>query len=177
MKPTRVRVLLINAVATVAIAYLVVRLLVGAGLPVPVSGINLILTLPVIGIVDLLLVLPIMRYKKALADYLMGVSKQRPRRPEPFYAVRVLMIAKASSLAGAWFAGWHLGVIIVQLTSHDFNDSVWRETFGAVGSVLLVVAAIIAERACRLPDDGDDKSGAERSTGKVETANPGPISA
>ena len=175
MKPTRVRVLLINAVATVAIAYLVVRLLVGAGLAVPVSGINLILTLPVIGIVDLLLVLPIMRYKKALADYLMGVSKQRPRRPEPFYAVRVLMIAKASSLAGAWFAGWHLGVIIVQLTSHDFNDSVWRETFGAVGSVLLVVAAIIAEHACRLPDDGDDKSGV--TSGKVETANPGPISA
>jgi hypothetical protein len=51
---------------------------------------------------------------------------------------------------------------------------VWREAFGGIGSVLLVVAALIAERSCRLPDDGDDK----KQAGSVAEPKPaGPISA
>lgn len=174
MKPTKISTLVANAVATTGIAYLVVTLMVGAGYAVPVSGINLVLTMPAIGLVNLVLVLPIMRYKKALADFMMGVGGRRPRRPEPFYAVRVLTIAKASALAGAWFAGWHLGVVAVQLTNQELTEAVWREAFGGIGSVLLVVAALIAERICRLPDDGDDK----KSAGQPAEPKPtGPISA
>jgi hypothetical protein len=174
MKPTKIRVLLLNAAVTVIVGFLTARLMVSGGFAAPVSGINLVLTMPAIGLVDLLLVLPILRYKKALADYLMNVAKQRPRRPEPFYAVRVLMIAKASSLAGAWFAGWHVGVVILQLTNHGINDSVLREGFGGLGAVLLVIAAVIAERSCRLPDDGDDKA---KDAKPVEPVASGPISA
>ncbi|MEY2675635.1 MAG: hypothetical protein RL102_901 [Actinomycetota bacterium] len=174
MKPTKISALAINAIATVVIAYIIVTLMVGAGFAVPVSGINLVLTMPAIGLVNMLLVLPILRYKKALADYLMGVGRSRPKRPEPFYAVRVLTIAKASALAGAWFTGWHAGVVLVQLTNQEFTEAVWREAFGGIGSVLLVVAALIAERSCRLPDDGDDK----KQAGSVAEPKPaGPISA
>lgn len=174
MKPTKISVLVINAIATVVVAYVVVTLMVGSGFAVPVSGINLVLTLPAIGLVNLLLVLPIMRYKKALADYLMGVGVRRPKRPEPFYAVRVLTIAKASALAGAWFAGWHVGVVLVQLTNQEVTESVWREGLGGIGSVLLVVAALIAERTCRLPDDGDETKHAGQT---VDPKPAGPISA
>lgn len=159
MKPTRILLLLWNTIGAALMAALAVFLLIGAGLAVPTSGLNLLLTLPAIALIDIALVWPIMRYKKALADYLLGVSKKRPKRPEPFYAVRVLMISKSSALAGAWFLGWHLGVIFVQLSTAGFNESVAREALGAFGSLLLAIAGVIAERGCRLPDDGDDKVG------------------
>lgn len=155
MKPTKLSNLAWNAVAAAVLSFIAVRLMIGNGYAVPVSGINLLITMPGIGLVNLALALPILRYKRALADHLMGVGKSRPRRPEPFYAVRVLMIAKASALAGAWFFGWHLGVLVVQLTTNEISDSVGQEASGLLGALLLVVAAIVAERSCRLPDDGD----------------------
>lgn len=156
MKPTRILTLVLNAIGAAVVAFILVRLMVGAGFAIPVSGINLLLTMPAIGIIDLALVWPILRYKKALADYMMGVTKRRPKRPEPFYAVRVMLISKASAVAGSWFLGWHIGVVAVQLSTNEVTDSVWLESFGALGALLLVVAALIAERGCRLPDDGDD---------------------
>ncbi|MDE2386806.1 MAG: DUF3180 domain-containing protein [Actinomycetales bacterium] len=168
MKPTRILTLALNAVGAAVVAFIVVRLMVGAGFAIPVSGVNLLLTMPAIGIIDLALVWPILRYKKALADYLMGVTKRRPKRPEPFYAVRVMLISKASAIAGAWFLGWHIGVVAVQLTTNEVTDAVWLESFGALGALLLVVAALVAERGCRLPDDGDDSVAAE-STKPVGT--------
>lgn len=156
MKPTRILTLALNAIGAGVLAFIAVRLLVGAGFAIPVSGINLLLTMPAIGIIDLALVWPILRYKKALADYLLGLNKRRPKRPEPFYAVRVVLISKASAVAGAWFLGWHLGVMAVQLTTNEVTDAVWLEGFGALGALLLVIAALVAERGCRLPDDGDD---------------------
>lgn len=159
MKPTRIWMLVWNTLGAAILAALVVYLLIGAGLAVPVSGLNLLLTLPAIALIDIALVWPIMRYKKALADFMLGVNAKRPKRPEPFYAVRVLMISKSSALAGAWFLGWHLGVVFVQLGTSGFNESVAREALGAFGSLLLTIAGVIAERGCRLPDDGDDKAG------------------
>ena len=158
MKPTRILTLVWNTVATTILAAIIVYALIGAGLAVPVSGINLLLTMPAIAIIDLALVWPILRYKKGLADYLLGVNPKRPKRPEPFYAVRVLLISKSSAIAGAWFLGWHVGVVIVQLNTGGLTDSVWRQVFGAVGSLLLIVAGLISERGCRLPDDGDDQA-------------------
>ena len=156
MKPTRILTLALNTVGAAIIGFIVVRLMVGAGFAIPVSGINLLLTMPAIGIINLALVWPILSYKKALADYLLAVTARRPKRPEPFYAVRVVLIAKASAVAGSWFLGWHLGVVAVQLTTNEVTESVWVEGSGALGALLLVTAALIAERGCRLPDDGDD---------------------
>ncbi|MEY4742658.1 MAG: hypothetical protein RL672_1408 [Actinomycetota bacterium] len=152
MKPTRIATLVLHAVAVAIAAYVLVRLMIGAGWALPVSQLNLVLTIPAIALINLGLVWPILRYKKALADYLLRVSRKRPRRPDSFYAMRVLLIAKSSAIAGAWFLGWHVGVLIVQLTATNPNALIWREAFGALGSLLLVVAALIAERGCRLPD-------------------------
>lgn len=168
MKPTRILTLVLNTVGAAVVAFIVVRLMVGAGFAIPVSGINLLLTMPAIGIIDLALVWPILRYKKSLADYLLGLTKRRPKRPEPFYAVRVMLISKASAVAGAWFLGWHIGVVAVQLSTNEVTDAVWLESFGAVGALLLVIAALVAERGCRLPDDGDDSAVA----GEAKTVGP-----
>lgn len=173
MKPTRILTLTLNVVITAVLAAIIVFALIGAGLAVPVSGLNLLLTMPAIGIIDLALVWPILRYKKGLADFRLGVSANRPKRPEPFYAVRVLMISKSSAIAGAWFLGWHLGVVFVQLNTGGLTESVWREGFGALGALLLMVAGLIAERGCRLPDDGDDKAGnGSANSAKAKPAGP-----
>ena len=167
VKPTRVLTLALHAVAVAIAAYILVRVMIGAGWALPISQLNLVLTVPAIALINLGLVWPILRYKKALADYMLQVSKRRPRRPDSFYAMRVLLIAKSSAIAGAWFTGWHVGVLVVQLTATTPNSLVWREAFGAIGSVLLVVAALIAERGCRLPDDGEDAATEKQPSGPV----------
>ena len=63
MKPTRIWLLVWNTLGAAILAALVVYLLIGAGLAVPVSGLNLLLTLPAIALIDIALVWPIMRYK------------------------------------------------------------------------------------------------------------------
>ena len=75
-------------------------------LPVPLS---LPISLLVLALANYLFSFPIYRYRKQLGRYKEGI---RPERPNPFYAVRVLILARASVLAGALFAGWHVGVII-----------------------------------------------------------------
>jgi succinate dehydrogenase hydrophobic anchor subunit len=67
-----------------------------------------------------------------------------------------LLLAKASSLAGVLFASWHLGVVIFQLSGAVVVQGlVLQNVFGFVASVMLVVAALITEQICRLPQDQD----------------------
>jgi len=96
--------------------------------------------------------IPIWRYRSALKQK----STQRPKRVDPFYAVRVLLLAKASALAGVLFASWHLGVVIFTLSGAVVVQSlVLQNSFGFIASVMLIVAALITEQICRLPQDSD----------------------
>jgi hypothetical protein len=152
MKPTKLSLLLLISLPTTIAAFFVASFMVGRGLQVPVSPINLLITLAAISAVLLALSIPIWRYRNALKQK----STQRPKRVDPFYAVRVLLLAKASSLAGVLFASWHLGVIFFQLTGPVVVQSlVLQNVFGFIASVMLVVAALITEQICRLPQDQD----------------------
>jgi hypothetical protein len=150
MKPTKISFLLLISLPTALVGFFLSTVLVGRGFQVPVSPANLLITLIAIAVVLLMLAIPIWRYRNALKQS----SAVRPKRVDPFYAVRVLLLAKASSIAGALFVGWHLGVVIFQLSGVVVVQSlVLQNFFGFLASLTLSIAAIVTEQICRLPQD------------------------
>jgi hypothetical protein len=150
VKPTKPSILILSFVPAALAAFFIASLLVERGFPVPLSPLNLTITLAAIAVVLLLLAIPIWRYRSALNQ----TPTTRVKRVDPFYAVRVLLLAKASALAGVIFAGAHLGVVLFQLSGAVVVQSlVLQNAFGFIASILLSVAALITEQICRLPED------------------------
>lgn len=86
---------------------------------------------------------------------------RRPGRDpvEPLTVARYVVLAKASSLAGAIFAGFYAGVsawLVVEPTNAATRD-VPAATGGLVASLALVGAALWLERSCRVPERPDDE--------------------
>lgn len=81
----------------------------------------------------------------------------------PLSAARMIVLAKASSLAGALFAGLYAGALVYVLSVSDQLRAAAAEVPIAIGGVvtaaLLLGAALWLERSCRIPpaDDDDDK--------------------
>lgn len=128
----------------------------GFGMAFPQSPWSLIITLPLIGIATLLASVPIARYRKKLEKYTEG---PRPARPNPFYAFRVLVIARATSLTAALFAGWHLGGLL-WLFSFSVAPSalVLSSGLGAAASLVMLGCAWIAEHNCKAPTDPGEEA-------------------
>jgi Protein of unknown function (DUF3180) len=151
MKPTKVSQVLAVVFVVTVLSFLAVRLLVANGMAVPASPTNLLVTLAAIAVILLALSVPIWRYKASLTQYIKG---PRPKRVDPFYAVRVVLLAKASAITGSVFVGWHLGAMIAQLSLPvSFTAALLQNSFGLVASLVLTVAAIVSEQICRLPDE------------------------
>jgi MFS family permease len=74
---------------------------------------------------------------------------------EPHRAVNRLVLAKACALAGALVAGGYAGYAISWLGAGASmaGERMLRAGLAAVGSALLVGAALALERACRVPTD------------------------
>ena len=154
MKPTKISVVLVIVFGVTVVSFLAVRLLVANGMAVPASPTNLLVTLAAIAVILLALTIPIWRYKASLTQYTKG---PRPKRVDPFYAVRVVLLAKASAITGSGFVGWHLGAMIAQLSLPvSFTAALLQNSFGLVASLVLTVAAIVSEQICRLPDEPKD---------------------
>jgi hypothetical protein len=153
----------LSAIGSAVVSGLVGLFRLSHGQSVPVSPLNIILTLPAIAVVLLALAYPIYRYRKQLLEWASSSSAagnkptagHRPKRLDPFYAVRVLLLAKASSIAGSLFSGWHIGLVIVQLSTPVIPPNVWSNVAGLIGSVATVVVALVVERLCRIPNSGD----------------------
>jgi Protein of unknown function (DUF3180) len=79
----------------------------------------------------------------------------RDRRPiESRRAVNLLLGAKASALAGAVTAGGYIGFAVPFLNQLDIalpRERVIRSVCAAVAALLLLVAGLLLERACRVP--------------------------
>jgi hypothetical protein len=100
--------------------------------------------------------------------------ERRPRagRLNPLLVARFVVLAKASSLAGAIFAGAYGGVAAWALSERDrltaAAQNVAPALAGVVGALALVAAALLLERACRVPEPPDD----DESPGKPSGSEP-----
>lgn len=85
---------------------------------------------------------------------------RRPGRDpvEPLTVARYAVLAKASSLAGAIFAGCYAGItawLAVERT-RAATDDLPASVGGLVASLALIAAALWLERACRVPKRPDE---------------------
>ena len=90
---------------------------------------------------------------------------RRPRSGalNPLFVARLAVLAKASSLAGAIFAGAYGGIAAWALGERE-RLRVAEQNFvpavaGLVGAVALIAAALLLERACRVPEPPDEEGG------------------
>jgi hypothetical protein len=82
------------------------------------------------------------------------------RRIDPFYATRVVVLAKASSLGGALLAGIAAGFTIELLvrSGSPSSDGYVRTLVMLGASLVLLAAGLVAEHLCTVPPD-DDRPG------------------
>ncbi|WP_344219466.1 DUF3180 domain-containing protein [Kribbella sancticallisti] len=83
----------------------------------------------------------------------------RHERVEPSRAVFLLLIGKASAFVGALCTGVYAGFALSFLSAVGASgprNRVITAGAAAVISVLVVVAGLLLERACRIPEDPDE---------------------
>lgn len=148
MKRTGAATLVVAAVLGGAAGFLLDQLYTANGRATFTPTLSLPILLVLIGAVVVLLALPIRR------------ATRHPEGPRvnPFRALRIAMLAKASSIVGAVAAGLALGLIAFLLT-RPVTPSI-----GSMGEIIatliagaaLVVAGLVAEHLCTIRKDDDD---------------------
>lgn len=129
--------------------------LANAGHPILLPPLTLGLALLAIGVTVVVLALPIYR-----------LARGKTAEPvDAYFATRVVMLAKASSLSGSLIVGCAIGITVYLLT---------RSTVPGVGSISLAVATLvgaagllagglIAEHMCTIPPEDDDDDEGKRA--------------
>jgi hypothetical protein len=155
VKPISYRVFFGTILVMVMLSINIVQLFAGFGQSYPQSPISLIITMPLIGVAVVLATLPIYRYRKAVEEHTSG---PRPERPSPFYAVRALVLSRATALAGAVFTGWHLGALIwLVVFSVAPTSPVIQTSIALLSSIAMLIAGLIGQSNCKAPRDGGDE--------------------
>lgn len=149
MKRTSAVTLVLFAIVGVATGVLVQLALAQSGQPGVKPPLTLAIVLAVIGLLDIALAWPVRKAAK-------GTAKARV---DPFYATRVVVLAKASSISGALLAGSAAGFIVYLLTrSMPPVGSIGFLVSTLVGAIVLMIGGLIAEQMCKLPpEDGEEK--------------------
>lgn len=147
MKRTRVTTLIALAVVGAAIGSLVELALQANGKPIIGLPITLAIALAVIGGIVVTLAIPIRRMTRATTA----------PRVDPFYATRIVMLAKASALTGSLIAGVGIGVLVYLLTRSVIGvGSVTQAIATILGAGVLLAGGLLAERMCSVPPEDDD---------------------
>ncbi|WP_022882927.1 DUF3180 domain-containing protein [Gryllotalpicola ginsengisoli] len=153
-------------IVIVALVGLVVGFLTDVGLTALgraalVPPVTLSITLAVIGGVVVALAWPVRRAVKGTA----------PLRIDPFRAARTAVLAKASSVAGALFAGFSIGLLGYALTRDVIVSSgAWLVFTAVIGSGVLLACGLVAEFFCTLPPPSDgDEDDREPPTGATHS--------
>ncbi|HEY8589044.1 MAG TPA: DUF3180 domain-containing protein [Naasia sp.] len=85
------------------------------------------------------------------------VRGKATRRLDPFRAMRVLLLAKASTLAGALIGGASLAIVLYLLSRPVLPSAALPPAIAAVvASLVLVAAGLLVEHWCRVPPEDDD---------------------
>lgn len=155
MKRTRATPLIGLAVMGIVVGFLLEFGAAATGIPILIPPLSLPVTLVVIAAIVVGFAIPIRRATR-------GTSKTMI---DPFRAMRVAVLAKASSLSGALLAGWGLGILVYLVTRSVLpaSGAIWLAVAAAVGGVVLLVAGLVAEHLCTLPPPEDDEGQPEES--------------
>lgn len=152
MKRTSPSTVVAFLVVALAAGFVFNAVLASTQRPVAVPSITLGLVLLAIAAIVISLAVPVFRVAR-------GRTKERI---DAYYATRVVLIAKASSLSGALFGGFVSGMLIYMLTRGVSvpASSLVPTVIGVVGGVVLLVAGLVAEHMCSIPpEDGDSDKG------------------
>ncbi len=149
MRPTSISVLVVAALAAAAVAWLLLSVFYADWPPLP--------WLPVLVIAALAVM------EAYLAQNTAARVQRKPGAPrvEPLAVARYAVLAKASSLAGALYAGFSAGVLAWLLLepTRAAREDVPAAGAALVAAVALIGAALWLERACRVPDQPGDDDG------------------
>ncbi|GAB3393467.1 hypothetical protein GCM10027568_22560 [Humibacter soli] len=154
MRRTGPGALVLLGVVGIAIGYLLEVALVAAAAATLIPPIALSITLVAIALIVVLLAIPIRR----------AVRSKVKVHIDPFRAMRIAVLAKACSLAGALLTGTGIGVVVYVLTRPAMSSgAVWLSVIAAVSAVILLVGGLVAESFCTLPPSDDDKEHADHA--------------
>ncbi|WP_127794334.1 DUF3180 domain-containing protein [Agromyces sp. LHK192] len=149
MKRTHPTSLIACVIAGAVIGYLGELLLVTSGANAVVPPLSLPITLVGVAAIVLSLAWPIRR----------SVTGASTRRVDPFRAMRVAVLAKASSLTGAVVVGLGLGIVLFLATRAVVPNpgTLWLALATALGAAVMLAGGLVAEWCCTLPPDDDDE--------------------
>lgn len=149
MRPTSLSVLVVAGLAAAAVGWLLLSSLYAQMPRLPWLPIIVLGTLAVI--------------EAILAQNTAARVQHRPGVPrvDPLAVARYAVLAKASSLAGALFAGFSAGLLawLTLEPTRAARDDVPAAVAGVVAALALVAAALWLERSCRVPEEPDHKDG------------------
>jgi hypothetical protein len=152
MRPTSVSVLVVAGLAAAAVAWLLLSVFYENWPPLP--------WLPILVIAALAVA------EGYLAQNTAARVQRKPGAPrvDPLAVARYAVLAKASSLAGALYAGFSAGVLAWLLLepTRAARADVPEATGGVVAALALVGAALWLERSCRVPERPDEQDSDER---------------
>lgn len=148
MKRTRLSTLLGLGLAGAVAGFLLDLGIASAGRPVLIPPLTVPLTLIVVAALVIGFAVPIHR----------ATTGALKRRIDPFRAMRVVVLAKASSHVGALLLGASGGILVYLLSRAVIPSlgSVWQDVAAIVGSIVLLVAGLVAEHLCTIPPSDDD---------------------
>jgi hypothetical protein len=148
MRRTGAGALIATAVLGAGAGFLLDNVLTAGGRPTFTPAVTLPILLLLLGAIVVALAVPIFRATRG----------RIPGPVNPFRALRVAMLAKASSLVGAAVGGVGVGLLVFLLT-RDVVPSVgsMATIIGtAVSGAVLVAAGLVAEQLCTIRKDDDD---------------------
>lgn len=150
MKRTRPSTLVSVGIVALVAGFAFDAALASMSKPVAVPPLALGLVLLAIAAILVSLAVPVYR-----------VARGRTHEPiDAYYATRVVLIAKASSLSGALFGGVTGGMLIYTVTRGvGVSAAILVPTIVAVvGGIVLVAAGLTAEHMCTVPPDDDNRN-------------------
>ena len=153
MNRTHATPLIALGLAGLVVGFLAELALASLGVPILVPPISLPLTLAVIGILIVIVAWPVRKS-----------TRGRDRAPvNPFVALRIAVLAKASSLSGALILGVGLGIAVYILTRSVVPaiSTLWLAIATAAGAAILLAGGLVAEHFCTLPPRDDDHNDRE----------------
>ena len=153
MSRTKPFVLVLLAVAGAVVLFGAETVLVRLGEPQFTPPITLGVALAFIGVILPVLAWPI-RQSTRVTD-----GAPRAATVNPFYATRVLLLAKAGALTGSILAGAGAGVLLFVTTRAVIPPTpVVLAVVTVVGGLVLTGGSLLAERWCQIPPPANDTS-------------------